>query len=85
MLKRGLVILVVVLIVLAIIGLLLPRTAATLNQSVAGDIEGGAPPSGACAGERRLAQQMLGGPADAIVLDGGAEFEAHSHRLGYRG
>jgi hypothetical protein len=86
MLKRGLVILVVVLIVLAIIGLLLPRTAATLDQSAASDIEGlWAPPLGACAGERRLAQQMLGGPADTIVLDGGGEFEAHSHRLRYRG
>jgi hypothetical protein len=68
MLKRGLVVLVVVLIVLAIIGLLLPRTAATLNQSVASDIEAlWAHPLGACAGERCLAQHMLGGPADTIV------------------
>jgi hypothetical protein len=81
MLKRGLVILVVVLIVLAIIGLLLPRNI-HVERSV--DIE--RPASllfrlGASAGERCLAQQVLGGAADTIRLDGGREFDAHSHRL----
>src|SRR6266702_7878655 len=35
----------------------------------------------ACARERRLAQQMLGGAADAIRLDSGSEFETHARRL----
>jgi hypothetical protein len=91
MLKRGLVILVVVLIVLAIIGLLLPRHI-HVERSV--DIE--RPASlisatrvtwtldidlGASAGERCFAQQVLGGAGDTICLDGGGEFDAHSHRL----
>jgi hypothetical protein len=76
MLKRGLVVLVVVLIVLAIIGLLLPR------RSNGNDPVGsGAHPLGASAGERCLAQQMLGAAADTICLDGGGEFETHAHRL----
>jgi hypothetical protein len=81
MLKRGLVILVVVLIVLAIIGLLLPR-----NIHVERSVNIERPASlifrlGASAVERCLAQQVLGGAADTICLDGGGEFDAHSHRL----
>jgi len=81
MLKRGLVILVVVLIVLAIIGLLLPRTIHVERSVGMRDGNPLAHPSSANAGERCLAQQMLGGPADTICVDGGGEFETHSHRL----
>src|SRR6202023_4134015 len=46
---------------------------------------GGFGPLGARAGERCLAEQMLGGAADAIRLDRGGKFETHSHRLRYLG
>src|SRR3984885_15625190 len=41
--------------------------------------------SGSRARESGLAQQMLGGAADAVGFDGGGEFETQTHRLGYLG
>src|ERR1700721_4119295 len=41
--------------------------------------------SGTRARERGLAEQVLGGAADAVGLDDGGEFETQAHRLGYLG
>jgi hypothetical protein len=80
MLKRTLVLLIAVLIVLEVTGMLLPRNI-HVERSVA-DRNLLAHSLSACARECRLAQQMLGGAADTIGLDGGGEFETHAHRLG---
>jgi hypothetical protein len=89
MLKRTLVLLIAVLIVLAVTGMLLPRNipversvAVARPASLIADRNLLAHSLSACARECRLAQQMLGGPADTIGLDGRGEFETHAHRLG---